>query len=175
MKRSSSPTTREVLCALLAVMASASACEPDNDVQPGAPVLTKIVMVAPGPTGIEVNADTPGCPTAIVGGEACDPSSDALCQQSATSWCTCVADATDMTMGAWDCAPFEVLAVVAVFDRLLDTAPFDVVYPMPAPEVATGTAGRRGASVRPPRRLRVDRHADGHHPAVLLSLRRQLP
>ena len=44
-------------------------------------------------------------------------------------------------MGAWDCAPFEVLAVVAVFDRLLDTAPFDVVYPMPAPEVATGTAG----------------------------------
>jgi hypothetical protein len=141
MKRSLPSTTREVFCALVAVMASGTACDPDQGVEPGAPVLTKIVLVAPGPTPIQIDAATPACASTIVGGEACDPSTDGLCQQSATSWCTCVPDATDDTMGAWDCAPFPVLAVIAVFDRLLNTEPFDIVYPKRSGDVVTGTAG----------------------------------
>ena len=52
---------------------------------------------------------------------------DGLCKQaSANNWCTCVADAMAPNMGAWNCDPFaNVTAVIAVFDRLLDTAPFE--------------------------------------------------
>jgi hypothetical protein len=52
---------------------------------------------------------------------------DSLCRNAtAQNWCTCVADGDDGTKGAWSCEPFSnVMAVIAVFDRLLDTTPLD--------------------------------------------------
>jgi len=143
MKRSFPSPAREALCAFVAVMASGTACEPDNAVQPGAPVLTKIVLVAPGPTPITITPTTPNC-AGVATGDTCDATMDSLCRDGAAAgWCSCVPDPMDMTMmmNIWDCSPFPVLAVVAVFDRLLDTAPFDAVYPDGSTEVVTGTAG----------------------------------
>ena len=142
MKRSFSPPTRGTFCALVAVMASGTACEPDNGVPPGPPVLTKMILVAPGPTAaVTITPTTADCVNPIATGNACDPSMDGLCRDGAMmGWCSCVADAMDMSMGTWDCEPFPVIAVVAVFDRLLDTAPFDVVYPDGSLEVVTGSA-----------------------------------
>jgi hypothetical protein len=140
MKRSFPSPAREALCAFVALVASASACAPANDVEPGAPVLTKMILVAPGPTPVTITSATADCASGIATGDACDPSMDGLCRQT-PGWCSCVADAMDMTMGAWDCEPFQVLAVVAVFDRLLDTTPFDAVYPAPSLDVVTGSAG----------------------------------
>jgi len=54
---------------------------------------------------------------------------DALCRQtSAKNWCTCVTTDPDKdpTAGTWSCEQFtNVVGVIAVFDRLLDTAPLD--------------------------------------------------
>ncbi len=143
MKRSFSPPTRGTLCALVAVMASGTACEPDNGVPPGPPVLTKMILVAPGPTpAVTITPETSDCVSGIASAGACDPSMDGLCRDTAMAgWCSCVADAMDMSMGAWDCAPFPVIAVIAVFDRLLDTAPFEAAYPDGSVEVVTGSAG----------------------------------
>jgi len=123
-------------------MASGTACEPDNGVPPGPPILTKMILVAPGPTPVTITPETSDCTAGIASADACDPMMDGLCRDAAMAgWCNCVADATDMTMGAWDCSPFPVLAVIAVFDRLLDTAPFEAVYPAGSEEVVTGSAG----------------------------------
>src|SRR5436190_8460364 len=132
MKRSFPPPAREALfgaIALATLLGLGTACEPDNNVQPGAPVLTTMIMIGPGGATTTVTKDTPDCPPGIVGSEACDPSMDTLCKHPAPGWCNCVADMADMTMGAWDCSDVGVLAVVAIFDRLLDTAPFDAKYP----------------------------------------------
>ena len=130
MKRSFPPPAREALCALVGVLACVAACEPNQDVPPGAPVLKEFTIVSLGPTPTTVTADTPDCPAGIVGSEACLPmGGDGLCRQaSAMNWCNCIPDAADDTglTGAWDCSPFaNVMAVVAVFDRLLYTTPFD--------------------------------------------------
>jgi hypothetical protein len=135
MKRSLPPPAREALCALAGVLLFAAACEPDNDVQPGAPELVKFVIIEGGTTPTTITPDTPECASGIVGGEACLPMGmagsdvppDGLCRQaSAMNWCRCNADPMDDTMGTWACPPFNaVTAVIAVFDRLLDTKPFD--------------------------------------------------
>jgi hypothetical protein len=54
---------------------------------------------------------------------------DGLCRDSGRmNWCTCIGDATPNVAGAWNCDQFSnVFAVIAVFDRLIDTAPFDAV------------------------------------------------
>ena len=159
MKRSFSPPTRGALCALVAVMASGTACEPDNGVPPGPPVLTKMILVGPGPSpAVTITPETSDCVNGIASADACDPMMDGLCRDTAMAgWCSCVADAMDMTMGAWDCAPLPVIAVVAVFDRLLDTAPFDVVYPDGSVEVVTGSA----AAGSPPFNLVTDYASTG--------------
>jgi len=110
-------------------------------------VLKEFTIVAGG-TPTTVTADTPDCPAGIVGSEACMPMGDppdGLCRQaSAMNWCNCVPDDADMTgmTGNWDCSPFaNVSAVIAVFDRLLDTMPLD---PGDAPgltDVVTTMAG----------------------------------
>lgn len=141
MKRSFPPSARQPLCVLVGALTTLAACSPDNDVEAGAPVLQELTLIAPGPTAVTVTADTPDCQSGLAGGEACDPSMNGLCRQNPAGWCSCVADAMDMTMGSWDCTPFPVLGVVAVFDRLLDTAPFDAVYPEPSVDVITATAG----------------------------------
>src|SRR3954471_3663798 len=122
----------------------AAACTHNQGVKPGAPELLEFTIVQGGTTPTTIKADTPECVTAIVSGDACLPNGrmadgadggtldadlppDTLCRQaSANNWCTCGADATDPSMGTWNCDPFaNVTAVIAVFDRLLDTAPFE--------------------------------------------------
>jgi hypothetical protein len=152
MKRSFPPPAREALCALVGVIVCGAACEPNNDVAPGPPVLKEFTIVAGGsPT--TVTADTPDCPAGIVGTEACLPMGematmtppDGLCRQaSAMNWCNCIPDDADMTgmTGNWDCSPFaNVSAVIAVFDRLLDTAPLDPGDASGLTDVVTTMAG----------------------------------
>jgi hypothetical protein len=142
MKRSF-PPTREGLVGLAAVAIVGLACEPDNGVKPGAPVLTQIVITQAGGASTTITSETPDCAAGIVGAEACDPAADSLCRQvAAMNFCNCLADATDMTMGLWDCSPFaNVTGVVAVFDRVLDTAPFDMGDPSGIVDFADVSAG----------------------------------
>ena len=151
MKRSFPPPAREALCALVGVLVCSAACEPNQDVPPGAPVLKEFTIVMGGTTPTTVTAETPDCPAGIVGTEACLPmGGDGLCRQaSAMNWCNCFPDAADDTglTGAWDCAPFaNVTAVIAVFDRLLDTAPLDPGDTAGVTDVVT-TEGGAGAPV----------------------------
>jgi len=155
MKRSFPPPAREALCALVGVLVCGAACEPNQDVPPGAPVLKEFTIFSGGTTPTTVTADTPDCAAGIVGGESCNPAGtppDGLCRQaSAMNWCNCVfvpdpMDATNM-LSIWDCSPFtNVSAVIAVFDRLLYTAPLDPGHASrvtdvsaPQPEFPSGT------------------------------------
>jgi hypothetical protein len=142
MKRSSVPRVKLLGLAAGAAAASAlfaSGCRPDNSVAPGAPVLNALVLVQPNTAfnlanltgGAVGNANPPAffstsilpttadCAGTVSDGGTCDPAADALCRQLAThTWCSCG--------GTWSCAPLsDVVAVIAVFDRLLDTAPLD--------------------------------------------------
>jgi len=127
MNRSFPSTAREAFRVLVGLlMVAAAACTPDQGVEPGAPKLTELTIVQ-GFAATTVRPDTPECDTGIATGDACLPNADGLCRQaSANNWCTCVADDTDPSTGMWNCDPFtNVTGVIAVFDRLLDTAPFD--------------------------------------------------
>jgi hypothetical protein len=154
MKRSFPPPAREVLCVLAGALAcGVAACEPDNSVEPGPPVLLKFVIVEGGTTPTTITPDTPVCASGIVGGEACLPMGmvgsdvppDGLCrQEAAMNWCRCNADPMDDTMGTWACPPFSaVTGVIAVFDRVLDTTPFDEAATGPLPDafITQVTAG----------------------------------
>jgi hypothetical protein len=159
MKRSVVPPTR-VTRAVSARVASlglaiaslaGAACAPDNSVAPGAPQLISVYIVQAGPTPTKITPDTPDCPTPV-SGEACSPAAetpDSLCRDAATDhWCSCVADGTDMTMGAWSCDPFSgVISVIAIFDRLLDTAPLDPGDEPALSDIATVTAGTTAVPV----------------------------
>jgi hypothetical protein len=79
---------------------------------------------------------------------AADPpeTADTLCRDAAAShWCSCVADQADMTMrmGTWSCDPFvNVISTIAIFDRVLDTAPLDPDEPTTSlADIATAMAG----------------------------------
>jgi hypothetical protein len=131
MNRSFRPGRRRSLCALLALPAFMAACEPSNDVQPGPPVLQTVALVQAGGGAIQISGATPSCASGPVDGKPCSPGMDSVCRETDTSWCSCAPDPNDMTMtmGSWDCTPVPIIGVVAVFDRLLDTAPFDAVFP----------------------------------------------
>ena len=153
MKRSFPPPAREALCALAGLLFCGAACEPNQDVPPGPPVLKEFTIVTGGTTPTTVTADTPDCAAGIVGSEACLPMGDmatmtppdGLCRQaSAMNWCNCIPDDADMTgaTGNWDCSPFtNVTAVIAVFDRLLDTATLDPGDAAGVTNVVTTMAG----------------------------------
>jgi hypothetical protein len=146
MKRSFPPPAREALCALVGVLVLGAACEPNQDVPPGAPVLKEFTIVVGGTTPTTITADTPDCPAGIVGGEACNPMGDppdGLCRQaSAMNWCNCVPDPMDAMASIWDCSPFtNVSAVIAVFDRLLYTPPLDPGDTSGVTDVVTTMAG----------------------------------
>jgi len=140
MKRSFPPPAREALGVLVGALFCSAACAPNNNVKPGAPELIEFTIVQAGPTATTVTPTTPECVSPIMTGDAClpmgsmagadggtDAPPDGLCRNApAMNWCTCVADATDASVGAWNCAEFtNVMAVIAVFDRLLDTTPLD--------------------------------------------------
>ena len=165
MNRSFPSTAREAFRVLVGLMmGAAAACTPNQGVKPGAPELIEFTIVQGGTTPTTVRPDTPDCKTGIVSGDACFPSGrmadaadggtldadvppDGLCRlASATTnnWCTCVADGMDPNVGTWNCDPFaNVTAVIAVFDRLLDTAPFD---PGTAPVTGVMTTSATGVS-----------------------------
>jgi hypothetical protein len=89
--------------------------------------------------GVDPAADPPETP-------------DTLCRDVAAShWCNCVPDNADpmMRMGTWNCDPFVgVISVIAIFDRLLDTAPLDLDDPANSPaDIATATAGTAATAV----------------------------
>ena len=124
---------REALLGSAALFATlGTGCKPDNSVKPGAPVLTELIIAAGG-SATRVLPNTSDCATGVADASPCSPSvqepaiPDTLCRHEATSnWCSCVPDATDMTMGAWSCAPFgPVASVIAIFDRVIDTSDFD--------------------------------------------------
>ena len=145
MKRSFPPPAREALCALVGVLVCGAACEPNHDVPPGPPELKEFTIIVGGTTPTTITENTPECPATLPTMPACNPVGDppdGLCWQAPMSnWCNCLpdpADATGMAF-AWDCAPFtNVSAVIAVFDRLLDTVPFD---PAGVMDVVTTMAG----------------------------------
>jgi hypothetical protein len=162
MHRSFPSTTREAFRVLAGLLMGAAACTPNQGVKPGAPQLIEFTIVQGGTTPTTIRPDTPECVTAIVTGDACLPNGrmadgadggtldadvppDSLCRQaSANNWCTCGADAMDPSMGTWNCDPFvSVTAVIAVFDRLLDTAPFE---PGTAPVAGVMTTSATGGS-----------------------------
>jgi hypothetical protein len=152
MKWSFRTPARGALGVLLSVLPCVAACTPNHDVKPGAPELIEFNIVegggAPTPTGTiatTIRPDTPDCATTIASGDACLPQGmmadavdggtndantppDTVCHQvSAMNWCRCMGgDPTMPNAGVWNCDPFkDVISVVAVFDRLLDTAPLD--------------------------------------------------
>jgi hypothetical protein len=131
-------------------LVGAAACTPNNSVKPGAPELIEFIIGTPSPVGFPgppvmgttVRPDTPDCVSGIMTGSACLPMgqmadadggmdlpADGLCRDvDKMNWCSCNATSDDGKTGAWDCSEFSnVFAVIAVFDRLLDTSPFDAV------------------------------------------------
>ena len=148
MKRSFPSTAREAFRVLVRPddAALAVACTPNQGVKPGAPELIEFTIVQGGrrrrrsgrTRPIARPGSSPGTP-AVASGRMADaadggtldaesrPTVRAGSRASTTNnWCTCVADGMDPNVGTWNCDPFaNVTAVIAMFDRLLDTAPFD--------------------------------------------------
>jgi len=136
MKRSFPPPARKALGALLGALACGAACEPNHNVKPGAPELIEFTIVQAGPKATTITSDKPDCAATTATGDPCKPSvpppetPDTLCRLATATtmnWCMCNGtDPNDETKGAWNCDPFgDVTAVIAVFDRLLDTTPLD--------------------------------------------------
>jgi hypothetical protein len=120
----------------------AATCSPKNDVKPGAPILFMLSIVTPDGARTDVKPDTTDCPPGISDGGDCDPSSVGVCRNAdtpdggapMTSICHCDAKAMDdpsimpedpNTTGSATCSYDPRSTVIAVFDRLLDTTPFD--------------------------------------------------
>jgi len=155
MNRSFPPPAREALCVLVGALVCGAACTPNHDVKPGAPELIEFTIVQAGPTATTVKPDTPECMNPIASGDPCLPMGrdggdggvatppDTLCRNAnANNWCSCVPDAADGTMGAWSCTEFtNVMAVVAVFDRLLDGSQLDPGDGRGLTDVVMATAG----------------------------------
>jgi hypothetical protein len=97
------------------------------------------------------------------GGAAQPP--DTLCRfANDQNWCNCVPDATDGTLGTWSCEPFtNVMAVIAVFDRLLDTSPLD-------PGDAAGLMDVVTVDSTPPTTVLSDYSASGARDGLIFNL-----
>ena len=141
--------TRIASLGLAIASLTSAACAPDQGVKPGAPELFAYYVIQAGPTPTKILPKNPDCPTPAANA-ACRPmppmpdEPDTICRDVAAShWCSCIADATDPTMGTWNCDPFVgVISVIAIFDRVLDTAPLDPDDPANSPtDIATATAG----------------------------------
>jgi hypothetical protein len=185
MHRSFPSTTREAFRVLAGLLMGAAACTPNQGVKPGAPELIEFTIVQGGTTPTTIKADTPECVTAIVSGDACFPNPrmadaadggtldadappDTICRQaSANNWCTCAApDQMKPDEGVWNCDPFaSVTAVIAVFDRLLDTAPFE---PGTAPVAGVMTTSATGGA--PSADVLADYSATGDANGLIFNL-----
>jgi len=102
------------------------ACAPDTKVKPGAPVLLSIAIMDATGAGTEISGGAVICPPAVGAGGNCDPAMDKQCRLGMSTWCSCAADAMDMTKGTWACDPVPPMSsIVAIFDRLLDGKPLE--------------------------------------------------
>jgi hypothetical protein len=125
---------REVPEALVAFLFLGAACgAPKSDVTPGAPVLMTLMIVDPSGSHVDVTADTGNCAQGSEEGKDCDPGTP-VCELDANVVCNCVAkDMCDPTIkpdaavtgGTLNCTYAPLSTVRAVFDRLLDTSPFE--------------------------------------------------
>ncbi|HXI59216.1 MAG TPA: Ig-like domain-containing protein [Polyangia bacterium] len=133
MKRLFSRAAPEaVAVGLLGLLLIGVNCAPDNSVKAGAPVLKTLTIVEPmGSARHDVSDSTAACESAGEGMD-CDPKA-AVCQLGEVI-CNCVAkDMCDPTIkaddaktgGTLNCTFPPMSMVVATFDRLLDTAPFE--------------------------------------------------
>ncbi|MEA2701177.1 MAG: Bacterial Ig-like domain [Myxococcales bacterium] len=133
MKRLFSRAAPEaVAVALLGLLLIGGGCTPDNSVKAGAPVLKTLTIVEPmGSARHDVSDTTAACESTGEGMD-CDPAA-AVCQLGEV---ICVCNAKDMcdptikaddakTGGTLNCTFPPMSMVVATFDRLLDTAPFE--------------------------------------------------
>jgi hypothetical protein len=119
---------RAVPHALIALSLVGGACSPNNEVQPGAPVLVSLAITEPslGNNVVVVTKDTPNCPADYKEGEACDPTMFGVCELDANVVCQCNGtDMCDATKGKLNCTFPPTYRVLATFDRILDTTPFD--------------------------------------------------
>ena len=98
-------------------------------------------------------------------------------ETDATSWCSCAPDPNDMTMmmGIWDCTPVPIIGVVAVFDRLLDTAPLRYRLPDGSGTAVTASAARARRSSRVISDYASTGTPTGFCAAARLLLLRELP
>jgi hypothetical protein len=125
------------LLGLLGFVSVNEGCTPNNNVKPGAPVLTALTIVENGSTNTSITADAIACAATVTGGGDCFVAdnviegvtvdkADVICQTTTSDWCRCMGDPTMSAKGAWDCDPFSPMSMVyATFDRLLDTTPLD--------------------------------------------------
>jgi len=144
---------RAVPEALLGLLAFAGSCAPSSNVQPGAPVLTSLTIGDPSGSKVSVTADTAACPSGAAEGKDCDPGTsvcevdNAICSCVAKGMCDPTIKAGDATTGGTlNCTFAPMSTVVATFDRLLYTAPFEAKTPvamlmaMPTTTAAAATA-----------------------------------
>jgi Bacterial Ig-like domain len=145
MKRQFPRIERRTLLGLVAALTTLGvACGPNNNVKPGAPVLTEVVVVDNGtPYKIKPDAQVCSAEAGVMEGAACSPATDKPCQQpsagagtdaaasNGTNWCrcrdlsACPEFAPSPATATWNCGRFGTQTpVIAVFDRLLDTTPF---------------------------------------------------
>jgi hypothetical protein len=126
---------RAVPEALIALLFLGGACSPSSNPKPGAPVLGSLSIVDPssGMHLADVTPDTVNCASGAKEGDDCDPAT-AVCELDANVVCLCKAkDMCDpsikpdaaVTGGTLNCTFPPTSVALAVFDRLLSTAPFD--------------------------------------------------
>jgi hypothetical protein len=127
---------------LVALMFLGGACgSPSSNPPAGAPVLTTLSIVDASNHNnhfVDVTAATPNCAMGSAEGQDCDPGT-AVCELDGNVVCQCVAkDMCDpsikpdaaVTGGTLNCTFPALSAVLATFDRLLDTAPFTAMTPV---------------------------------------------
>lgn len=120
--------------------------------------LTILEPTANGPSPTDITSDVIECATGVTAGGECrlvDESApeDAgvpdgglakadphLCLKGAADWCRCQGDPTASEFGAWNCEFSPGSVVIATFDRLLDTTPFEADGGTPADEIVALTS-----------------------------------
>jgi hypothetical protein len=90
MKRSFPRAVTEVVGLVGLLVLANVGCSPDNDVKPGAPVLTMMSIVEPDGTRFDVTPAATSCEPAVADGESCDPDADGICHTADFLWCKCV-------------------------------------------------------------------------------------
>src|SRR5262249_26842695 len=87
-RQSSRPAPRTFLGLAAAAIALATACNPSNNVKPGAPVLTEIAVIENGATATAIIPGYGQCQAGLATGNDCD-SSISVCAAPEGTWCRC--------------------------------------------------------------------------------------